>query len=267
MLTRTTPMNEASIEHLKNPTRFLIHLNQWKAGGKPPRRAAQLAWYLAAINFQIPQALAWIASTDPLPEYRPSQAADQIDYVKSLILHKHNAPATASPVSPNIDIPAKYPPMAFLSFAHEDYRWLQSLHKMLAPALRNNALALWSDAKIDPGNDWRRKIGSAIESASVAVLLVSTNFLASDFIMTKELPLLIKAAEHNHLKLTWILLDHCLHEEQSFSPFQALHDIFKPLAYLRAPNRDRTLKEIADRLLKLLAQSPNSKSAATLPQS
>ncbi len=267
MLTRTTTMNEASIQHLQNPARFLVCLDRWKAGGKPPRLAAQLAWYLAALNFQVPQALAWIASSDPLPEYTPTQAADQIDYVKSLILHKYNAPATASPVSPNIDIPAIPLPVTFVSYAHEDIRWINALLAMLAPALRNNALDLWHDARIDPGNDWRREIDAAIQRASVAVLLVSTSFLASHFIVNHELPLLIEAANHNRLKLTWILLDHCLHERNRFSDYHALHDISKPLAYLDRPDKDRTLKKIACELLKLVAQSPNSKSAATLPQS
>ena len=52
----------------------------------------------------------------------------------------------------------------------------------MEPLERTATLELWSDEKIQPGSEWREEIRDAIKKARVAVLLVSADFLASDFI-------------------------------------------------------------------------------------
>ena len=46
----------------------------------------------------------------------------------------------------------------------------------------------WSDDRIADGVDWEKEIFEAIDGARVAVLLVTANFLTSDFILQKETP-------------------------------------------------------------------------------
>ena len=50
----------------------------------------------------------------------------------------------------------------------------------------------WADSKIDVGDDWETKIQEAMAQASIAVLLITHNFLTSDYIMTKEVPFLLE---------------------------------------------------------------------------
>ena len=83
----------------------------------------------------------------------------------------------------------------FISYAHQDLIWLHRLHVHLKPLMRSSQVDFWDDTRIQPGMDWRRAVASALSSASVAVLLISPHFLASDSIVENQLTPLLQAAE------------------------------------------------------------------------
>jgi len=62
---------------------------------------------------------------------------------------------------------------------------------------------MWWDGEIKPSQQWREEIEAALDSARVAVLLVSKHFLASDFIVNIELPYFIDAARQRHVQILW----------------------------------------------------------------
>src|SRR3954463_1965377 len=98
--------------------------------------------------------------------------------------------------------PAK--PEVFISYSHADQKWLDELLMQLKPLKDRDLLDCWSDKEIVAGGLWRQDIERALNSAKVAILLVSPDFLASDFIAKNELPPLLRAANEGEMKLLWI---------------------------------------------------------------
>ena len=139
----------------------------------------------------------------------------------------------------------------FVSYAHADIRWLERLQRHLRQLIRTDTISLWDDTKIKPGDFWRKEIQKALERARVAVLLVSTDFINSDFIVEHELPQLLKAAkERSDLRILWLCLRPCLVEETEIMDFQAANNPKRPLAKLkRSVEQDEVLIHLC-RLIK-----------------
>lgn len=99
-------------------------------------------------------------------------------------------------------------PRVFISYSHEDEAWKDELLKHLRVFEREGLLEIWDDRRIGAGTEWLAAITEAISQAKVAVLLVSVDFLNSEFIRELELPLLAARAEHG-LRIFPVILRDC----------------------------------------------------------
>jgi hypothetical protein len=63
--------------------------------------------------------------------------------------------------------------------------------RFLRPLESAGVLRTWADTQLDGGATWERELQAAMETATVAVLLVSQDFLDSRFIGEVELPALL----------------------------------------------------------------------------
>ena len=83
----------------------------------------------------------------------------------------------------------------FVSYSHRDRRWRTRIKKDFGSGIYRQAFEIWSDKDIEAGSLWRQKIEAAIASSRIALLLVSRNFLKSDFIIKAELPSILRRNE------------------------------------------------------------------------
>lgn len=100
----------------------------------------------------------------------------------------------------------KNPPTVFVSYAHADESASEIIKRFTALE-RQKLLKLWYDAHINTGEEWEAEILKKIHSCHIAVILISTNFLDSDFIQTTEIPLLLKRKQTAGILLLPILIE------------------------------------------------------------
>jgi hypothetical protein len=75
----------------------------------------------------------------------------------------------------------------FYSYAHKDEPFREELDAHLAQLRRASFIEAWHDRKILPGEQWEDAISQNLETANIVILLVSADFLNSDYCYEIEL--------------------------------------------------------------------------------
>lgn len=133
----------------------------------------------------------------------------------------------------------------FISYSHRDSEWIKRLQVHLAPLVRQGLIDRWDDTRIQPGRKWRNEIEDAIDSARVAIMLVSADFLASDFIMEEELPKLLKKAEDEGTIILSVIVGACAFETSDLYEFQAVNPPSKPIEGLTPAEQNQVWATVA----------------------
>ena len=115
----------------------------------------------------------------------------------------------------------------FVSYSHQDKEWLERLLTSIDPLVRNQTIQVVWDGQITPGQEWLAKIREDLNSARVAVLLVSPNFLASQFILNVELPAILDRTKSGGVVPFWCLVRDCMWKETPLERYQRTSDSFR----------------------------------------
>jgi hypothetical protein len=140
--------------------------------------------------------------------------------------------------------------VVFICYCNKDKKWLEEMRTMLAPVIRRKVLSVWHDRKIKPGEKWRSEIAKALRKTRVGVLLVTKNFLASEFINEVELKYLLRNAKTIGIKLLPVYVGHCMWKHSPLAEVQFVNDTEKPLGQYRGTNLDKHLKEVCEKIEK-----------------
>lgn len=137
-------------------------------------------------------------------------------------------------------------PSVFLSYSHKDVHWLERIRVHLRPLERMGLIGLWDDKSIKPGDLWREEIEDALERAKCAVLLISADFLASDFCTEMELPMLLQRAKNRGVRILPVLLSPCQPDAvPGLSALQAVNDAARTLVEVERGEQERVLVALA----------------------
>ncbi|MCK5873826.1 MAG: TIR domain-containing protein [Alcanivoracaceae bacterium] len=141
----------------------------------------------------------------------------------------------------------------FISYSHKDKSYLDRLSVHLKPLEKKGLIESWSDTRISAGELWRKEIEKALKQSQVAILLVSADFLASDFIVENELPPLLEAASTDGATIIPVILKPCrFSRESSIAKFQAINSPEEPLSGSDEHESELIYDAIAQRVEALL---------------
>ena len=136
-------------------------------------------------------------------------------------------------------------PKVFVSYSHKDSGYLDRIIVHLKPLVKEDSIDLWVDAKVRAGDKWQEEIEEALKSSNVAILLISADFLASDFIVDNELPPILSKAEVKGTRILPVVVSPCrFHRDNRLSQFQAVNSPSNPLSFMSHGE----LEEVFDRI-------------------
>src|SRR3954454_2721313 len=134
----------------------------------------------------------------------------------------------------------------FISYSHADKEWLGRLRRHLKPLVRGGNLDCWDDTHIQPGDDWKQEIRNALETAQVAVLLISADFFASDFIDETEVPPLLDAGQAEGVRILPVIISASRFARiPNLAQFQTVNPPDRPLAKMLQVEQDDVLDYVA----------------------
>jgi TIR domain len=146
-------------------------------------------------------------------------------------------------------------PSVFISYCHSDVEFLNRLLVHLRPIERLTSIETWSDSKIKTGDRWRVEIEDALQRSRASILLISADFLASEFVQEIELPYLLDASVKHGAKVISVVLMPCrFARESTLSAFQSVNDPRRPLATLPRVEQEAIYDKIASEIEALFSR-------------
>ena len=116
----------------------------------------------------------------------------------------------------------KEPRTLFLSYAHEDELLCKKLEVHLSGLKRERLISIWHARQIAPGAEWSHEIESRLNEAAVIILLVSPDFIASDYCYEREMQRALERHKRGEAQVIPIILRDCDWQATPLSNLQCL---------------------------------------------
>jgi HEAT repeat protein len=139
----------------------------------------------------------------------------------------------------------------FCCYAHADKEFLVMLNNHLRPLLRRGFIDLWSDTDIGPGTQWETEINTHLEKAHIILLMVSPDFIASEYCFSKELRRAMELHLMGKVRVVPIILRPVYWSVTEFGNLQALPTNAIPIASARWNTRDEAFLDIVEGLRRI----------------
>ncbi len=117
----------------------------------------------------------------------------------------------------------------FYSYAHEDEALRKELEKQLSILRRQGKIIGWHNRNIRAGKNWRLQIDANLNAAHIILLLVSPDFVDSDYCYSVEMKRALERHSANEALVIPVILRPVLWEDAPFGDLQALPTDGKPV--------------------------------------
>ena len=131
----------------------------------------------------------------------------------------------------------------FFSYSHKDEELRDELEKHLSILKRQGVITGWHDRRIGAGREWEGEIDTHLDTAHVILLLISADFLASDYCYDKEMKRAMERHEAGEARVIPVILRPVVWRGAPFGKLQALPKDALPVT--EWPNRDKAFENVA----------------------
>jgi tetratricopeptide (TPR) repeat protein len=141
----------------------------------------------------------------------------------------------------------------FIAYSRKDIELLEDLRNSLKILNRMGLVGeVWYDGLIEAGDEWEVSIKNALLNADIILLLISSDFISSDYCYNVEMVEALKLHEQGKTKVVPLLLRDCLWERTHFSKLQALPKNGKPILSEYWNNKDIPLKQVYESIIEII---------------
>lgn len=140
----------------------------------------------------------------------------------------------------------------FISYSHKDEAYKDDLVKHLSPLKRLGLVEEWNDRKIAAGTDWDKVISEKLEKANIIILLISIDFISSNYCFDIEMERALERHEKKEAVIIPVIARNCLWHHTPFAKIQALPKDAKAISSW--PDRDDAFTAVADAVKQIAEQ-------------
>ena len=148
----------------------------------------------------------------------------------------------------------RQPVRLFYSYSHKDETLRNELETHLKLLQRQGLIDTWSDRRIDAGDEWKQRIGDNLEAADIVLLLVSADFLASDYCFEVEMRRALERHERGEARVIPVIARDVNWMSAPFARLQALPE--DALAVTRWPDKDSAWRNVSEGIRKVVETLP-----------
>jgi len=152
----------------------------------------------------------------------------------------------------------------FCSYAHEDQLFARQLKKHFALLERLYPWFFWTDTEISAGEEWEQTIQEHLNTAQIILLLISPDFMASDYCYSKEMKRAMERHEQKEARVIPILIRPvALWEKAPFGKLHVLPEDGKPITDRYWHTTDDALSEVVKKITQALVPHAGEYEAST----
>lgn len=142
----------------------------------------------------------------------------------------------------------RQPVRVFFSYSHQDDQHRIRLEKALKLMERQGLIDTWTDRKLLPGDRWEEGIEQELERADLILFLVSDDFIASDFIWSREMTRALEREKAGEARVVPVIVRPCDWHSAPFGKLQAVPKDGLAVTHSSWGSEDEAWTDVAQRL-------------------
>src|SRR5947209_2994948 len=146
------------------------------------------------------------------------------------------------------------PVKIFCCYAHEDEPLLNKLKSHLKPLQRQGLIEVWHDRDIRAGTEWEREVSEQLDTAQIVLLLVSPDFMNSDYCYGIEMKRALERHERGEARVIPIILRPVYWQGEPLGKLQALPTDAKPVMSSNWHYQDEAFFNVIEGIRKVVAE-------------